>query len=905
MLINNAVITGSFIVNGVDVTGITGSSAISSSYLALSSSYVITSASYAQSSASLSIRTSNLEATSSTLVSASSSFAASSASVSVRVTNLEATSSVVSSSFATTSGSIAGRVSIVEGQDATTGSNVFTGTQYVSEASNAISFTSTASLYTDGGLRVAKSAFISGTAYFNDVVVYGTSSIEYITSSQVNIGSNIITVNTDTPAIRFGGLSVFDSGSTGLTGSIFWDSEKNHWIYSNPSGSSYNSAMLMNGPRNTGSLGDEQGTLSNYIMKGQGGDHITSSQIIDDGTTVSIPGNLQVTGSTVLASALSGTSATFSGNNHSLASNNTLRFTDTDTATEANQQIGKIEFYSSDTSTPGAGVKAYIGAFAQDTTPDAYLSFATQDGSATPDPVERLRISSEGAATFSSIIGVNGASEAGWALKSNGNAKVEGTNGTTVLQVFDTTTGGKAWSLISAGAGNAHSVAAGTFYLRNSTDSSTALQITSTGAATFASSITAAGGSLINANNGTLSADILTIRGGGGTGNFGFKVEANNGEDIFYTDNFTYNIIANLSGGKFGIGTSSPASKLSIGGTQGSTISSNVALLIGNSGAAASVGNLIQLGLHYNPDGATPASVIGAVLTSTAGFTKSDIFFATRDVTTDTAPTERMRITSGGELLIRGTYNPYAATNRGNITLNGTSNNIIAFTNNSTAKGYIFHDGTTLEVLNASGGMVFYTNSVERLTITSGGNLNFNYNNTGAAYIHINQATGQDGAILFQRSLSNKWQQALTTPGDNLVFYSYAAVAEVFKINGDGSMANPSHPTTANAANVHMTVGGTFYRSTSSLKYKNTVTDYDKGLDIVNQLRPVYYKGNNDGDTIFAGLIAEEVHDLGLTEFVQYAEDGTPDALAYSHMVALLTKAIQELKAEINELKNK
>ena len=93
--------------------------------------------------------------------------------------------------------------------------------------------------------------------------------------------------------------------------------------------------------------------------------------------------------------------------------------------------------------------------------------------------------------------------------------------------------------------------------------------------------------------------------------------------------------------------------------------------------------------------------------------------------------------------------------------------------------------------------------------------------------------------------------------------------------------------------------------STSSLKYKNTVTDYDKGLDIVNQLRPVYYKGINDGETIFAGLIAEEVHDLGLTEFVQYAEDGSPDSLAYPNMVALAFKAIQELKSELDELKNK
>ena len=246
----------------------------------------------------------------------SQSFATTSGSLSTRVTNLESTSSTVSSSFATTSGSIAGRVTLIEGQYATTGSNTFTGPQYVSQASNAISFTSTASLYTDGGLRVSKDSFVSGTAYFNNVVVYGTSSIQYITSSQVNFGTNIITVNTDTPAVRFGGLAVFDSGSTQLTGSMLWDSEKNHWIYSNPSGSTYNSAMLMNGPRNTGSLGTEQGTTSCALMMGQGGDHITSSMIYSYGNATCFYGQsfISSSGAACFAGSITGSSATFSGN---------------------------------------------------------------------------------------------------------------------------------------------------------------------------------------------------------------------------------------------------------------------------------------------------------------------------------------------------------------------------------------------------------------------------------------------------------------------------------------------------------------------------------------------------------------------------------------------------------------
>lgn len=223
---------------------------------------------------------------------ASGSFAAQSASLSTRVTNLEVTSSTVSSSFASTSGSIAGRVNIIETSYATTGSNNFTKPQQISDVSNAISFTSTASLYTDGGLRVTRDSFISGTAYFNNVVVYGTSSIEYITSSQLAIGTNIITLNTDTPAIRYGGISVFDSGSNNQsTGSLFWDSEKDKWIYSNPSGSTYDGGMLISGPRNSSGLGNEVGTTSCALMMGQGGDHITSSGIFSYSNATCFYGN--------------------------------------------------------------------------------------------------------------------------------------------------------------------------------------------------------------------------------------------------------------------------------------------------------------------------------------------------------------------------------------------------------------------------------------------------------------------------------------------------------------------------------------------------------------------------------------------------------------------------------------
>jgi hypothetical protein len=104
------------------------------------------------------------------------------------------------------------------------------------------------------------------------------------------------------------------------------------------------------------------------------------------------------------------------------------------------------------------------------------------------------------------------------------------------------------------------------------------------------------------------------------------------------------------------------------------------------------------------------------------------------------------------------------------------------------------------------------------------------------------------------------------------------------------------------SANVLVGSDGGLQRATSSLRYKNTIADATHGLTELLALRPVTYKGNNDGDTVFGGLIAEEVHDAGLTEFVAYNDDNEPDALAYGNMVSLCIKAIQEQQATITAL---
>ena len=150
------------------------------------------------------------------------------------------------------------------------------------QSSSSFAKTNQANTFTQSQI-VSGSVTVTG-----NLEVFGSASFTTVTSS-IYIGGNTILLNTFSPSVRFGGLEVIDSGSTGLTGSLLWDSEKDKWIYSNPSGGMYNSGMLISGPRNSGALGEELGVTFNAIMKGQGGDHISSSQMMDDGTTVTVP----------------------------------------------------------------------------------------------------------------------------------------------------------------------------------------------------------------------------------------------------------------------------------------------------------------------------------------------------------------------------------------------------------------------------------------------------------------------------------------------------------------------------------------------------------------------------------------------------------------------------------------
>jgi len=171
------------------------------------------------------------------------------------------------------------------------------------------SYVLTGSLDISGSQTINGNQIISGSITITqNISVLGTSSFVYVTSSNLNLTGPFIYTNVFEPIERFGGLVVFDSGSNShlATASLLWDSLNNHWIYQNASGSMYSGGMLLSGPRNTGSLGDELGLISTRIPKSVGGDHLDNSNIYDDGSKVKIISNTEITGSLKVTSGISG-----------------------------------------------------------------------------------------------------------------------------------------------------------------------------------------------------------------------------------------------------------------------------------------------------------------------------------------------------------------------------------------------------------------------------------------------------------------------------------------------------------------------------------------------------------------------------------------------------------------------
>ena len=255
----------------------------------------------------------------------------------------------------------------------------------------------------------------------------------------------------------------------------------------------------------------------------------------------------------------------------------------------------------------------------------------------------------------------------------------------------------------------------------------------------------------------------------------------------------------------------------------------------------------------------------------------------------NSSPTAKLEITNGRVLLNNGySYQFYNTSSVAVDTLQ------------------MFTDGNVyLDAKDSTGGALIFRTSnsnTERMRITSTGNFNFNTAGSGAAYVQLNQPTGQDGGILWLRNNSNKFQQALDN-SDNMVFYSYAISTNAYKINGNGSAS----------------LYGALTQNASDRRLKNNITNIPNALDKIKTLNGVtftwensIYKTERINDI---GVIAQEVQSV-LPEAVSLAPFDIDDngnsksgenylTVYYEKLIPLLIEGIKELSKQNEELSNR
>jgi hypothetical protein len=484
---------------------------------------------------------------------------------------------------------------------------------------------------------------------------------------------------------------------------------------------------------------------------------------------------------------------------------------------------------------------------------DLFIRRYSDAGSLIDTPLTITR--STGNATFSGILitpQVKAATSAGLSINANSGTQVAdfGAGGSANITFFGGLSGTSA-SFSSTATATAFIPSSATvptngMYLSAAntldfaTNTTNRLSISSTGAATFNGNLTITGtqpSSIINYTDATSYANLIFTELGTNKGiiqyigsTFATTARRNNLEIVnganadmtFWTNNTTRMTIT--SAGNVGIGNTTALHKLQIGANADTKTSIGQSILF-LSANAGNIGYVNELGFG-DVSSTYPQSAIGNIITNATAASYGDLYFATRNVTTDTAPTERMRITSGGQVAI-----------------------------NSTAD-------TTFQLLIKGG-----------------------------------DSTGSNYALVVRNS----------TP-QNLFYIRN----DGFILTGTAAGSPYNLPTTGRSAVIES--NGALGYLVSTRESKANIKSIES-IDFINQLNPVsfnYRKKDYDTNTftdelydnISYGFIADEVEKVN-KELAFYNEDGSLAGVEYNSIIAILTKAVQELKIEVELLKAK
>ena len=306
-------------------------------------------------------------------------------------------------------------------------------------------------------------------------------------------------------------------------------------------------------------------------------------------------------------------------------------------------------------------------------------------------------------------------------------------------------------------------------------------------------------------------------------------------------------------------------------------------------------GGLFTMGFGFSEGATNGPAYLGYQETSTNGYTNGALIFATRGVTTDTAPTERLRITDSGSIEIRK--------NAPQIKFIDTDDT----TGNTHTQ--LIHDGSAFYVDlrhgNSDGQLIIRGQgggtSVETLRITT------NHAVVIAGTSAYSDGTYGEGKLQFNTKIANHVGATSvcdTTNNNtaNIIFKNPNGVVGVLRSHSNSVSLN----------------------SLSDYRLKENVVSINDGITRLKTLNPVRFNFKTDKDTTLDGFLAHEVSavpeavfgikDGVVTQSMIDSKEVMPEAnvgdIIYQDMdqtmlIPLLTAALKEAISKIETLESK
>jgi hypothetical protein len=404
------------------------------------------------------------------------------------------------------------------------------------------------------------------------------------------------------------------------------------------------------------------------------------------------------------------------------------------------------------------------------------------------------------------------------------------------------------------------------YYFNGSSWSSSLMKFSNTGAATF-SNLAGTGTRMVVADaNGLLSTQAIGSGAITGSGTTNYLPKFTGASAIGNSQIFD-------NGTNVGISNTSPSYRLDIHN------GSDFDIRLRDTSLGGTVGILFETANDFS---GTSQAFIKGIGAGNSGV--SQLIFGTASSSGDTTASEKMRITSAGNVGI-GTSSPTSFGSNYTVldVYNGNIGGYVLTRSPNTVLAIGADEGTNVGVIQTrtNSAIVFATNtSSERMRITSGGNV-------------LIGTTSGSGKLVVRNTTSGDCLQVLATSGGT--GYYYAA--------GQSTGFAAYFVSTGEAGSITLSGSSTSYNTSSDYRLKQDLKEFN-GLSLISEIKTYDYEWKTDHKRAY-GVIAHELAEV-LPQAVTGEKDGERmQGVDYSKIVPVLIKSIQELKLELDTLKNK